>query len=71
MLSFTRTPSKETFLGHKFKFIPQLENLSQKLSDALVTFIPLDEKVNGEERKQAKNIRITTAISSSSKNLWI
>ncbi|MGZ9735115.1 NB-ARC domain-containing protein [Flavobacterium sp. GNP002] len=55
--------TQATYLGHKFKFIPQLEILSHKLSDALVTFVPLIEVVNGEERKQAKNIRITTANS--------
>jgi LuxR family transcriptional regulator, glucitol operon activator len=53
--------SADTFLGHKFKFIPQIDTLSNKLTDSIVSFVPSIEIVNGEEKKQAKNIRITTA----------
>lgn len=55
--------SVETYLGHKFKFIPAIETLTNKLLNTLVTFVPEIEKVSGVERKQAKNIRITTANS--------
>lgn len=53
--------SSETYLGHKFKFIPQIDILSNKLIDATVSFVPSIEIVNGEEKRQAKNIRITNS----------
>ncbi len=57
------TNSTDTYLGHKFKFIPQIDTLSNKLIDSIVSFVPSVEIVNGEEKRQAKNIRITTANS--------
>ena len=53
--------SSETYLGHKFKFIPQIDILNNKLIDATVSFVPSIEIVNGEEKRQAKNIRITNS----------
>jgi len=53
----------DTYLGHKFKFIPPIDTLTVKLVNTLVTFVPSFETVRGEERKSAKNIRITTANS--------
>lgn len=55
--------SLDTYLGHKFKFIPPIDVLTNKLVNTLVTFVPSVEIIRGEEKKQAKNIRITTANS--------
>lgn len=58
--------SEETYLGHKFKFIPALESLTFSLRNLHVTFsTSLSIQGNdGEERKQARDIRITNTINS-------
>ena len=52
--------TNKTFLGHKSKFIPLIENLTSKIHDLIVSFVASIQGMNGEERRQAKNIRITT-----------
>lgn len=52
--------SEDTYLGHKFKFIPALDSVSFSIKNLPVTFsttAPIQGK-DGEERRQAKDIRI-------------
>ncbi len=50
--------TKDTFLGHKFRFIPPMETLSLLLIDKPVTFSSSTHVVDGKERNQANEIRI-------------
>ncbi|HRN47550.1 MAG TPA: NB-ARC domain-containing protein [Niabella sp.] len=58
----TEDETHKTYLGHKFKFNPSLDNLSLSLRNLPVTFNEAIQIVDNEEKRQAKNIRITTAI---------
>jgi len=57
----TESQTGQTYLGHKFKFIPSLDNLSPSLKNLPVTFHVGTHFAENEEKRQAKNIKITTA----------